>query len=99
MKEYPHAHVTLLSALNEHLEPPELIVIRGAPEEINAWRESIDQSYAPRRLVFAIDANETDLPGILAERKPVPGETVAYRCVGTHCELPVTSWEALAEQL
>jgi len=23
-------------------------------------------------------------------------DTVAYRCLGTHCELPVTSWEALA---
>ena len=26
----------------------------------------------------------------------MPGETVAYRCAGTHCELPVTTWEALA---
>jgi len=24
---------------------------------------------------------------------------VAYRCLGTHCEMPVTTWEALAGQL
>ncbi|NNF49653.1 MAG: hypothetical protein HKO69_02750, partial [Woeseiaceae bacterium] len=44
-------------------------------------------------------AGEAGLPGALAERAPIEGETVAYRCVGTHCELPVTSWEALAAQL
>ena len=36
---------------------------------------------------------------VLAERTAVPGETIAYRCVGTHCELPVKSWEALAALL
>ncbi|MDH3532480.1 MAG: thioredoxin domain-containing protein [Gammaproteobacteria bacterium] len=99
MSEYPHGHVTLLTALDEHLQPPEIIVIRGAADEIERWRSAADRIYAPRRLVFAIDSDTTDLPGLLAERKPLPDETVAYRCVGTHCELPVTSWEALAKHL
>jgi len=99
MSEYPHGHVTLLTALDEYLEPPEIIVIRGAADEIERWRSAADRIYAPRRLVFAIDAATPDLPGLLAERRPMPDETVAYRCVGTHCELPVTSWEALAKQL
>jgi hypothetical protein len=55
--------------------------------------------YAPRRLIFAIPDDATGLPGALAERAPRPGETIAYRCLGTHCELPVTTWEALAGQL
>jgi hypothetical protein len=50
-------------------------------------------------MVFAIDANETDLPGALKDRKSLDGETLAYRCVGTHCDLPVTSFEALAAEL
>jgi len=99
MDEYPHGHVTLLTALEEYLGPPEIIVIRGDTVEIAKWRDSAARLYAPTRLVLAIDANETDLPGLLAERKPVAGETVAYRCVGTHCELPVTTWEALASSL
>jgi len=97
--EYPHGHVTLLNALEEYLSPPEIIVIRGAGEQAEDWRESAGKLYAPTRLVFAIDESESDLPGLLKERKVVHGETVAYRCVGTHCELPVTSLEALAEQL
>jgi len=99
MNEYPHGHVTLLTALEEYLTPPEIIVIRGNREEIANWRNSAAKLYAPSRLVFGIDETETNLPGLLAERKAVPGETVAYRCVGTHCELPVTSWEALATEL
>jgi len=96
MDEYPHGHVTLLAALEEQLEPPEIIVIRGRAAEIDAWRDSASRLYAPNRMLFAIPENAELLPGLLAERKPIAGETVAYRCVGTHCELPVKTWEALA---
>jgi uncharacterized protein YyaL (SSP411 family) len=99
MDEYPHGHMTLLTALGEHLNPPEVIVIRGAAEEITRWRDSAAKLYAPTRLIFAIGDDQQNLPGILAERMAIADETVAYRCVGTHCELPVTSWEALAAQL
>jgi uncharacterized protein YyaL (SSP411 family) len=99
MAEYPHGHVTLLTALEEYLEAPEIVIIRGDNEEIARWRDSAAKLYAPRRLVFAIAEDETDLPGALAERAPRDGETIAYRCVGSHCGLPVTSWEALAAEL
>jgi uncharacterized protein YyaL (SSP411 family) len=97
--EYPHGHVTLLNALEEYLAPPEIVVLRGPDNEVARWRDSAGKIYAPNRLVVAIGEAEENLPGLLAERKAVAGETVAYRCVGTHCELPVTSWEALAAQL
>jgi len=99
IEEYPHGHVSLLKALEEFLNHPEIIVIRGEPEEIARWRDSAAKVYAPRRMIFAIDSNETGLPGALADRKPIEGETVAYKCVGTHCDLPVTTWEALAAEL
>jgi len=97
--EYPHGHVSLLTALEEYLQHPEIIVIRGDTEEINRWRDAAARLYAPRRLVFAIDADAPDLPGALSFRAALSGETVAYRCLGTHCEMPVTTWEALAVQL
>jgi uncharacterized protein YyaL (SSP411 family) len=99
IEEYPHGHVSLLTALEEFLEHPEIIVIRGAADDVGRWRDSAAKVYAPRRLVFAIPGTEAGLPGALDERKPIDGETVAYRCLGTHCEMPVTSWEALAGQL
>ena len=99
MREYPHGHVSLLTALDEYLEHPEVIIIRGDIDEINRWQNAADKLYAPRRLVFAIGREESTLPGALADRKAIDHETVAYRCLGTHCELPVTTWEALAAQL
>ncbi len=97
--EYPHGHVSLLTALEEYLDHPEIIVIRGEADEIARWRNAAAKLYAPRRLVYAIEAHAPGLPGALAERTAVDGETVAYRCLGTHCEMPVTTWEALARQL
>ena len=99
MDEYPHGHVSLLTALEEFLEHTEIIVIRGASAEIDRWSAAAARLYAPRRLVYAIPAGETGLPGALADRASRDDETVAYRCLGTHCELPVTSWEALAANL
>jgi uncharacterized protein YyaL (SSP411 family) len=99
MDEYPHGHVSLMTALEENLQHPEIIVIRGGTGEAARWQNSAARLYAPRRLVFVIPTDEVDLPGALAERAPVVGETVAYRCLGTQCELPVTTWEALATSL
>jgi hypothetical protein len=99
LSEYPHGHVSLLSSLEEYLDHPEIIVIRGDADEIARWQHAAARLYAPRRLVFGISSDATDLPGALADRAAIDGETVAYRCLGTHCEMPVTTWEALAAQL
>ena len=99
VSEYPHGHVSLLIGLDEYLNHPESIVIRGDATEVARWCDSAARIYAPRRLVFGIGDDVTDLPGALADRKPVQGSTVAYRCVGSHCSLPITSWEALADEL
>ena len=99
ISEYPHGHVSLLSALEEYLEHPEIVVIRGDSAEIARWQHAAAALYAPRRLVFGISSDAPELPGALADRAAVDGETVAYRCLGTHCEMPVTTWEALAAQL
>ena len=99
ISEYPHGHVSLLSALEEYLVHPEIIVIRGDSDELARWQHTAARLYAPRRLVFGISSDAVDLPGALADRAAIDGETVAYRCLGTHCEMPVTTWEALAAQL
>jgi len=97
--EFPHGHVSLLTTLEEYLEHPEIVIIRGDTDDVERWRDSAARLYAPRRLVFAISRDEAGLPGALLDRKALDGDTVAYRCLGTHCEMPVTTWEALAGQL
>ena len=92
MQDYPHGHASLITALEEYLHHPEIIVLRGETGEMGRWQAAAAKLYAPRRLVFAIPDDATDLPGALAERRPIPESCVAYRCVGSHCSLPLTSW-------
>jgi len=99
MDEYAHGHVSLITALEEYLQHPEMIIMRGEDEEISRWLTSAARLYAPRRLIFAIPADADNLPGALGERKAKDGETIAYRCIGSQCSLPISSWEALATEL
>ena len=94
MSQYPHAHTTLLLALEEYLYPPQTIILRGAPESMAPWQARCQQAYAPRRLTFAIPAESNALPGLLAERKP-RGAAVAYVCEGHQCSAPVAELPAL----
>ncbi len=99
MAEHPQGHVSLITALEEYLTPPEIIVIRGTSDKVNDWQDVASKIYAPRRLVFAIDSGAGDLPGALAERRAVKDKTVAYRCLGNHCSLPIASPDAFAREL
>jgi uncharacterized protein len=98
MEQAPMAHASLISAFEEQLYLPTLVILRGQPEVIATWRARLGRDYAPRRLVFAIPADAADLPEALAAKAP-RGEAVAYVCTGTTCGEPVTELEALLSQL
>ena len=53
LSEYPHGHATLLTALDEYLEPPEIVVLRGEARELAEWLAVAGTLFAPKRLVFA----------------------------------------------
>jgi len=89
LRQLPYAHGTLLTALDEYLQPTETVVVRGPTQSIGAWQARLSARYAPRRLAFAIPDAETWLPGALAGRLPRPGG-IAYVCRGTSCQTPVT---------
>ena len=95
LERFPEAHGTLLHNLELTLDEPETIIIRGRSEDdIREWKHRIDAGFNPRRLSFGIRADETNLPGALAERAP-RGDVVAYVCHGTHCLAPVTRFDDL----
>jgi len=98
LMQLPHAHNTLLTAVEEHLYPPQTIVLRGEPEALRAWHARCTRGYAPRRLTLAIPSTAAALPGLLSERAP-RGEVVAYRCEGFQCGAPITEVEALEAEL
>jgi hypothetical protein len=88
LERYPEGHATFLHGLEEHLAPPELIVVRGTPDELAEWQQAVHGDYAPHRSAFFIPNDAPGLRGLLAERVPRP-KPVAYVCAGTQCRAPI----------
>jgi uncharacterized protein len=88
---YPSAHASLLIALQEHLQPPRTVVLRGAPEAFRTWQTHIEQT-DPYAVAFAVPDNAGNLPALLAERKNIARVT-AYVCFGHTCQPPLTNLE------
>jgi len=95
MQDFPHGHAALITALDEYLAAPEVVIIRGSADQAEDWARNIGAIYAPRRLIFAIAADATDLPQALAS-KTSGDSTVAYICKGTSCSPPLSSMQELA---
>jgi uncharacterized protein YyaL (SSP411 family) len=98
LEQHPEGHATLLTALEESLNPPQLVIIRGEAAESARWAAALGRLYAPRRMVFAIPADAASLPEALGA-KPPRFPAVAYVCRGMVCEAPVSTLEALVRNL
>jgi uncharacterized protein YyaL (SSP411 family) len=98
LEKYPNAHSSLLEALEETLNPPEIIILRGVNKQLREWQRELAQVYAPHRLIIAVPSDAKDLPAALADKKTV-GDIVAYVCKGSVCSAPLDTFSALVEQL
>jgi uncharacterized protein YyaL (SSP411 family) len=98
LERYPHGHTSLLMALDECTEPPTVVVLRGAAEDLAVWRAELDKLYDPRRLVFGVPSAATGLPPALADKRP-QARIVAYVCRGTTCSAPVETLGDLVRAL
>ena len=96
--EVPYAHAALLFALDEILNPPSIIVIRGSQENVQHWQQSCDKHYQLNRLVFAIPDSVSELPGLLYNHKATD-KTIAYICTGSHCLEPVVDLDTFVTRL
>ena len=95
MQRAPSACCSLLSALQEWLDPGAHLVLAGAPEAVEKWRKSL-----PKRgvSVYAPGRDNQQLPGILAEYRN-RGTVTAYLCRGRECSPPVTELSELINML
>ena len=94
MQEFPHGHCSLLDALDEYLQPPEIVIIRGADEEAASWAGTIAAAYNPHRMIFTIPNDATGLPAALSAKAGSEG-TTAYVCRGMVCGPLVTDLKTL----
>lgn len=98
IQRLPYAHITLLLALEEVLDPPQIVILRGAMPALHTWQQRCNAAYAPRRLALAIPADAQNLPAALAE-KIADAQTTAYLCTGHTCSAPISELNELSAVL
>ena len=94
LRQAPYACPGLLTALDEWLEPPETLIIRGSGEALREWQRRAGEGWRPDRQVFAIP-DDAQLPAALANKTGSPTGPIAYPCVGSRCQPPVHEPEKL----
>ncbi|HUP29744.1 MAG TPA: thioredoxin domain-containing protein [Usitatibacter sp.] len=97
MQRQPTAFGTMLAALEEQLEPPGTVILRGETPAMAPWHRLLDAAYLPTRITLFVPRDTHPLPPPLD--KPV-GDTVnAWVCEGVTCLPPIASPEELREAL
>jgi len=102
LESNPGAHVSLASALEEWVEPPQIVLVRGTGSEFESWRRSLAEPYRPATLVIAIPAAVQNLPPTLAKSDGAEcsAEAISARvCRGTTCLPEVRELDALKDLL
>jgi uncharacterized protein len=98
LQQAPQSHTAMLTALEEWLHPPQVVILRGPTDEVARWSAALAPLYAPRRMVFAIPAGVERLPAALAA-KAARDTTVAYLCEGPQCSAPIDDLPRLIRAL
>jgi uncharacterized protein YyaL (SSP411 family) len=98
MLQYPQGHATLLQALEEFRQPPQIVIVRATPAVLADWQRQLATVYAPRRMVIGIADDARELPAALQSKPPLPGGA-AYLCEGNTCSAPLRTLEELIRSL
>lgn len=95
----PMSHGALLNALEETIEPPATIILRGAIDDIRQWQQLCQKEFNPTTAVYAIPGNATALPDAISSKFSDNDKTIAYVCTGTSCQPPITDLNELMQLL
>ena len=83
LAQQPAGFMSILMVLQEHLTPPQIVILRSAPGASAAWRRQLSQHYWPATLMLALEGELTGLPEALA--KPLSQGVSAWVCQGVNC--------------
>ena len=102
MERLPAGHCSLLTALEDTVYAPELIILRGPQDEMLTWTRELSSGFSPWRQLYAIPYSDTRtlptyLPKLVSSEQQ--NQVTAYVCSGMQCSLPLTSIEELKAAL
>ncbi len=98
MREYPGGFGSLMLALEESLAPPTTVILRGEPQALARWTQTLSREHWPATLVLAIPAGTEGLPPVLDKPDTSPASKAAVNawvCQGVTCLLPIADLETL----
>ncbi len=98
MASVPEAHCSLLMALEDMLQPPKLVLLRGGSAQLEDWRRQAERYYAPGRHVYLLPEHEP-LPPILEAHVADTAAPRAWVCEGHRCLPPVDDLDGLLRLL
>jgi uncharacterized protein YyaL (SSP411 family) len=97
LETHPGAMATMLGALEEYLEAPTSVVLRGPADAITAWQQALEMHYRPHVIALPIPNGVDAMPAALAH--PDCAHVSAWICHGMHCLPPLTEMSRLAGML
>jgi uncharacterized protein YyaL (SSP411 family) len=98
LQKYPDAHASMLLALEDSLDPPQLVLVRGPAAQIEPWHAVLSAGFAPRVWMLAIPTDATPLPEAIATRR-ADAAPRAWLCRGNTCSAPFDALEELLAAL
>ena len=98
LERQPGGFVSLATALDEYLSPPQTVVLRGEAGALAEWQRALAKRYRPDTLVIAIPAGRAGLPAVLDKAAPAGGVN-AWICRGVACLAPVSDLADLERTL
>ncbi|HEX4763904.1 MAG TPA: thioredoxin domain-containing protein [Usitatibacter sp.] len=97
IERHPGSFGTMLAALEELVEPPRTLIVRGESQSFAPWRAWLDPAYLPTTLVLFIASDAKPLPEALD--KPVKPGVNAWLCEGVTCLPPIDDAQRLRDAL
>jgi uncharacterized protein YyaL (SSP411 family) len=98
MRDYPAGFGAMAIALEEQLEPPRTLILRGKEKALAPWQAELAREFLPDIAVLAIPDGAPDLPAVLD--KPLRPEPVnGWLCQGVTCLSPLSDLVNLKKAL
>jgi uncharacterized protein YyaL (SSP411 family) len=98
MERQASGFVSLATALDEHLAPPQTVILRGEAGGLGEWQRKLARTYRPDTLVAALPAGVAGLPPVLEKAAPATGVN-AWICRGVTCLPAITDLAELERTL
>ena len=98
MRDYPAGFAAMTIALDEVLQPPRTLILRGRGEALPAWQAELAQEFLPDLTVLALPDGTPGL-GVVLDKPPRPEPVNAWLCRGVTCLAPMSDLVHLKKTL